>query len=56
MSASEIEQILNDQVKFNARVNAAFDTVNTANSGVIDETGLKQDMIQVNGEVLSITK
>ena len=51
MSASEIEQILNDQVKFKALAKAAFDTVDTDNSGFIDETELKQVMIQVSGEV-----
>ena len=51
MSASEIEQILNDPVKFKALAKAAFDTVDTDNSGFIDETELKQVMIQVSGEV-----
>ena len=51
MSASEIEQILNDPVKFKALAKAAFDTVDTDNSGFIDETELKQAMIQVSGEV-----
>lgn len=51
MSASEIEQILNDEVKFNALAQAAFQTVDTDNSGFIDEAELKQVMIQVSGEV-----
>jgi len=45
MPASEIEQILNDPVKFKALAKAAFDTVDTDNSGFIDETELKQVMI-----------
>jgi hypothetical protein len=41
MSAGEIEQILNDPIKFKALAKAAFETVDADNSGFIDETELK---------------
>jgi Ca2+-binding EF-hand superfamily protein len=50
-NSSEIEQILNDKSKFDALAKAAFETVDTDNSGEIDEGELKQVMMQVSSEV-----
>jgi hypothetical protein len=41
MSASEIQQILGDPTKFKALAKAAFETVDSDNSGFIEEDELK---------------
>ena len=47
----KFDQIANDEVKFKAFTKTAFDSLDTDNSGFIDETEIKQIMIQVNTEL-----
>lgn len=51
MSAEEIRNILEDEIKFNEVVKAAFSSVDTDGSGFIDENELKSVMQSVAGDI-----